>query len=85
MPLQYGLEVLRDVAPSSLKSKEQSTSCVGDQCDSYMTCRDRESETVATSMKRPAGNPSQISDLGHLFRRHVKPKKQHEIKLLGEV
>ena len=27
----------------------------------------------------------QISGIDHLFRRHVKPKKQHEIKLLGEV
>ena len=28
---------------------------------------------------------SQIEGLGHLFRRHIKPKKQHEIKRLGEV
>ena len=32
-----------------------------------------------------AENPSQISGLDHTFRRHVKPKKQLEIKLLGEV
>ena len=32
-----------------------------------------------------AENPSQIGGLDHLFRRHVKPKKQLEIKLLGEV
>ena len=28
---------------------------------------------------------SQVAGLDHLFRRHVKPKKQHEIKHLGEV
>lgn len=27
----------------------------------------------------------QVAGLSHLFRRHVKPKKQHEIKHLGEV
>ena len=35
------------------------------------------------SDRRP--NPSQVGGLEHAFRRHVKPKKQHEIKLLGEV
>ena len=29
--------------------------------------------------------PAQIARLDHLFRRHVKPKKQHEIRVLAEV
>ena len=29
--------------------------------------------------------PAQIAGLDHLFRRHVKPKKQHEIRVLAEV
>ena len=31
------------------------------------------------------GYGSQITGLSHIFRRHVKPKKQHEIKELGKV
>ena len=31
------------------------------------------------------GNHSQSSMLGHIFRKHVKPKKQHEIRKLGMV
>lgn len=30
-------------------------------------------------------NQSQSSLLGHIFRKHVKPKKQHEIRRLGTV
>lgn len=30
-------------------------------------------------------NQSQSSLLGHIFRKHVKPKKQHEIRKLGTV
>lgn len=30
-------------------------------------------------------NSSQSSLLGHIFRKHVKPKKQHEIRKLGMV
>lgn len=30
-------------------------------------------------------NQSQSSLLGHIFRKHVKPKKQHEIRRLGLV
>lgn len=30
-------------------------------------------------------NQSQSSLLGHIFRKHVKPKKQHEIRRLGKV
>lgn len=30
-------------------------------------------------------NQSQSSLLGHIFRKHVKPKKQHEIRKLGLV
>lgn len=30
-------------------------------------------------------NQSQSSLLGHIFRKHVKPKKQHEIRKLGMV
>lgn len=30
-------------------------------------------------------NQSQSSLLGHIFRKHVKPKKQHEIRKLGKV
>lgn len=30
-------------------------------------------------------NNSQSSLLGHIFRKHVKPKKQHEIRKLGMV
>lgn len=30
-------------------------------------------------------NKSQSSLLGHIFRKHVKPKKQHEIRSLGTV
>lgn len=37
------------------------------------------------SQEPRAPNPSQMSGINHLFRRHVKPKKQHEVKLLGEV
>ena len=37
------------------------------------------------SQESGAPNPSQMSGIDHLFRRHVKPKKQHEVKLLGEV
>lgn len=29
--------------------------------------------------------PAQVAGLGHVFRRHVKPKKQHEIRNLAEV
>ena len=35
---------------------------------------------------RASGGPvSQVAGLDHVFRRHVKPKKQHEIKNLAEV
>lgn len=39
-----------------------------------------------TGPMKPAeflGNQSQSSLLGHIFRKHVKPKKQHEIRKLG--
>ena len=29
--------------------------------------------------------PAQLEGLDHIFRRHVRPKKQHEVKVLGEV
>ena len=31
------------------------------------------------------GECSQVKGIDHLYRRHVKPKKQHEIKCLAEV
>ena len=32
-----------------------------------------------------SSNQSQIPQIDHMFRRHVNPKKQHEIKQLGKV
>ena len=34
---------------------------------------------------RFSGRVSQVTGLDHIFRRHVKPKKQHEIKNLAKV
>ncbi len=49
-------------------------------------CR-RERGRAAGSMKPEEflENQSQSSLLGHIFRKHVKPKKQHEIRKLGAV
>ena len=35
--------------------------------------------------KEGRGSKSQVAGLEHVFRRHVKPKKQHEIKNLAKV
>ncbi|XP_026227442.1 protein RRNAD1 [Anabas testudineus] len=46
----------------------------------------REQRSKATTSVKPEEfieNQSQSSLLGHIFRKHVKPKKQHEIRKLG--
>ena len=48
-------------------------------------CDFGEAESSSAELKRRTGGASQIAGLEHSFRRHVKPKKQHEILLLGEV
>lgn len=48
----------------------------------------RQERRLALGSVRPqefTENPSQSSLLGHIFRKHVKPKKQHEIRELGSV
>ncbi|XP_042372849.1 protein RRNAD1-like, partial [Plectropomus leopardus] len=47
--------------------------------------RERERGGAAGSLKPEEflENQSQSSLLGHIFRKHVKPKKQHEIRKLG--
>lgn len=42
-------------------------------------------DTGAAVPEEFQSNQSQSSLLGHIFRKHVKPKKQHEIRRLGTV
>ena len=39
----------------------------------------------ASSLSGDRGSCSQVPGIEHCYRRHVKPKKQHEIKCLAEV
>ena len=67
--------------PAGLESKtQQSGHPVREEC----ALRNKRLAGEGRKSSR-AENPSQIASLNHLFRRHVKPKKQLEIKLLGEV
>uniref|UniRef100_UPI003AAA92CB methyltransferase-like protein 25B n=1 Tax=Centroberyx gerrardi TaxID=166262 RepID=UPI003AAA92CB len=45
--------------------------------------RERSGEEGAVKPEEFLENQSQSSLLGHIFRKHVKPKKQHEIRKLG--
>lgn len=43
------------------------------------------SQDAGAAVPEFQSNQSQSSLLGHIFRKHVKPKKQHEIRRLGTV
>ena len=45
----------------------------------------RHPSSSAIHLGRDEKGKAQLKGLDHLFRCHLKPKKQHEIKLLGEV
>lgn len=47
--------------------------------------RDNLTSVSVKSFKQPNYKNGQCMDMQHIFRKHVKPKKQHEIRQLGQV
>lgn len=82
---------LRRVAVN-MDSKETSFSISSSLCGKE-TCIPNEGKPQAAAsslveteaIKKPSYKNGQCMDMTHIFRRHVKPKKQHEIDKLGQV
>ncbi|BFZ02441.1 hypothetical protein BsWGS_05480 [Bradybaena similaris] len=76
----------------NMDSKETRFSISSSLCVKQ-TCIPKEADPQATApnlveteaIQKPSYKNGQCMDMTHIFRRHVKPKKQHEIDKLGQV